>query len=158
MNLVLIRIDDRLIHGQIVEGWLKHIDVNCIMIVNDKISNDPMQKVLFKMVVPSYIKVEVFSFEEVAEKIKNKYFDNYNLLILVTSPQDLLRLINAGLELDSVNVGGMHYSSGKKYILPSISIDEEDKNAFLKLEQLGINLEVRLLPLDDRKNIMDYIK
>ncbi len=158
MNLVLIRIDDRLIHGQIVEGWLKHIDVNCIMIVNDKISHDPMQKVLFKMVVPSYIKVEVFSFEEAAEKVKNRYFDKYNFLILVTSPQDVLRLIKAGLEVDFVNVGGMHYSSGKKYILPSISIDEEDKNAFLKLEQLGINLEVRLLPLDDRKNIMDYIK
>ncbi|MCK4533743.1 PTS sugar transporter subunit IIB [bacterium] len=158
MNLVLIRIDDRLIHGQIVEGWLKHIDVNCIMIVNDKISRDPMQKVLFKMVVPSYIKVEVFSFEEVAEKVKNKYFDKYNFLILVTSPHDVLRLIKVGLELDSVNVGGMHYSSGKKYILPSISIDEEDKNAFLKLEHLGVNLEVRLLPLDDRKNIMDYIK
>lgn len=158
MKLVLIRIDDRLIHGQIVEGWLKYINVNCIVIINDKISNDPMQRVLFNMVVPSSIKVEVFSFGEIAERVKNRYLDDYNLLILVTSPQDVLKLIRTGMEVDSVNIGGMHYSSGKKYILPSISINEEDKNAFMKLEQLGINLEVRLLPLDERKNIMDYIK
>ncbi|MCK5533870.1 PTS sugar transporter subunit IIB [bacterium] len=158
MKLVLIRIDDRLIHGQIVEGWLKYINVNCIVIINDKISNDPMQRVLFNMVVPSSIKVEVFSFGEIAERVKNRYLDDYNLLVLVTSPHDVLKLIRTGMEIDSVNIGGMHYSSGKKYILPSISIDEEDKNAFMKLEQLGINLEVRLLPLDERKNIMDYIK
>ena len=158
MKLVLVRIDDRLIHGQIVEGWLKHINVDCILIINDEISCDPMQKVLFSMVVPPYVKVEVFAFEEGTEKIKCGYFNNSRVLILLTCPQDALRLIKSGIRVNSINIGGMHYSPGKRYILPAISVDDNDITAFLELDRWKVNLEVRLLPLDERRNIIDYIK
>ena len=158
MSIVLIRIDDRLIHGQIVEGWLKSIHVNHIVVVSDEVARDKMQQVLLGMAVPSGVKVASYSIENAAKKIRENYFLSDRVLLLLSSPRDVLRLMNAGVEVPSVNVGGMHYTPGKKQLLRNLSVDDDDISALIEISRKGAELEGRVLPSDEKVNILEVLE
>ena len=157
MGIVLTRIDDRLIHGQVVEGWLKNINVDHIAIISNDVAADKMQQVLFSIAVPKSIKVSALGVDEAALKAKEGYFDKNNFLLLLSTPQDALRLIEGGVKIDSVNVGGMHFTPGKKQILKALSVDESDIAALLAIHKAGVKLEGRVLPGDDMIDIFEIL-
>jgi mannose/fructose/sorbose-specific phosphotransferase system IIB component len=157
MSIILVRIDDRLIHGQIVEGWLKTIRVNHIVVVSDQVAQDKMQQVLLGMAAPGNIKVTSLSIEDAAKRIKADSFGEDRVLILLSSASDLLRLVKSGIKFDSVNVGGMHYTKGKKQLLRNLSVDEKDYQALMEIAADGIALEGRVLPTDERIDIVEVL-
>ena len=114
MTIKIVRIDDRLIHGQIVQGWLKTIDVDKILIVSDEVANDEMQQVLLSMAVPSSVKLVIKNIKDASYEIANEVYENDNLMILFSNPQDIVKMIDNGIKFQSINIGGMHYSHGKK--------------------------------------------
>jgi PTS system mannose-specific IIB component len=152
VGIKIVRIDDRLIHGQIVQGWLKTIDVDTILIVSDEVANDEMQKILLSMAVPSSVKLVIKNIKDATYEITNEVYDNDKLMILFSNPQDIVRMIDNGVKFQSVNIGGMHYAHGKKQLLTNLSVDKNDVVAFLKLIENGIELETRALPQDERYN------
>lgn len=159
MSIKIVRIDDRLIHGQIVQGWLKTVDVDKILIVSDEVANDEMQKILLSMAVPSSVKLVIKNIKDATYEITNEVYDNDKLMILFSNPQDIVRMIDNGIKFQSVNIGGMHYAHGKKQLLNNLSVDKNDIVAFLKLIENGIELETRALPQDERYNaVMDIQK
>ena len=159
MSIKIVRIDDRLIHGQIVQGWLKTVDVDKILIVSDEVANDEMQKILLSMAVPSSVKLVIKNIKDATYEITNEVYDNDKLMILFSNPQDIVRMIDNGIKFQSVNIGGMHYAHGKKQLLTNLSVDKNDVVAFLKLIENGIELETRALPQDERYNaVMDIQK
>jgi len=158
MPIVLARIDDRLIHGQVVEGWLKKIRVTHIIVVSDEAAHDEMQRTLLGMAAPSNVRVSTLSIDEAASEVKSNELNGDFLLILFSSPRDVLRFIKLGIKLDSVNVGGMHYSSGKKQFLRNLSVDEADVSALEEIHNLGVELEGRILPDDARVDVMAAIR
>jgi PTS system mannose-specific IIB component len=158
MPIILVRIDDRLIHGQVVEGWLRVIRVNHITVISDQVARDKVQQALLSMAVPSNIKVTNFMVDEAAQKINGSYFDGDRVLALLSRPQDVLRLLTAGVKFSSVNVGGMHYSPGKRQILRNLSVDDSDLSALQEIGRMGIELEGRVLPSDDRIDIIDAMR
>jgi PTS system mannose-specific IIB component len=157
MGIVLTRIDDRLIHGQVVEGWLKNIVVGHIAIISKEVAADKMQQVLFSIAVPKSIKVSALGVEEAVTKYKESFFDNDNFMLLLSTPQDVLKLIEGGVRLDSVNVGGMHFTPGKKQILKALSVDESDIKALMAIHKMGVKLEGRVLPGDDMLDIVEIL-
>lgn len=159
MTIKIVRIDDRLIHGQIVQGWLKTIDVDKILIVSDEVANDEMQQVLLSMAVPSSVKLVIKNINDASYEIANEVYEQDNLMILFSNPQDIVKMIDNGIKFQSINIGGMHYAHGKKQLLTNLSVDKNDVMAFLKLINCGIELETRALPQDDRYNaVMDIQK
>ena len=152
MTIKIVRIDDRLIHGQIVQGWLKTIDVDKILIVSDEVANDEMQQVLLSMAVPSSVKLVIKNINDASYEIANEVYEQDNLMILFSNPQDIVKMIDNGIKFQSINIGGMHYAHGKKQLLTNLSVDKNDVIAFLKLINCGIELETRALPQDDRYN------
>ena len=150
----VVRIDDRLIHGQIVQGWLKTIQVNKILVITDEVANDEMKQILMSMAVPSSVKLVIKNIKEASDDLANGVFDRDNLMILFSNPQDVVKVIDNGINFQSVNIGGMHYSHGKKQLLSNLSVDKNDVEAFVKLLSLGIELEARALPQDDRYNVI----
>ena len=159
MTIKIVRIDDRLIHGQIVQGWLKTIDVDKILIVSDEVANDEMQKILLCMAVPSSVKHVIKNIKDASYEIANEVYEKDKLMILFSNPQDIVRMIDNGIKFQSVNIGGMHYAHGKKQLLTNLSVDKNDVVAFLKLIENGIELETRALPQDERYNaVMDIQK
>lgn len=158
MGIVLVRIDDRLIHGQIVEGWLKIIDVNHIVVISDEVARDRMQQTLLSMAVPSNVKVTCFAVDEAAQKVTAAPFINDRVLLLLSRPADALRLVKRGVALPGVNVGGMHFSQGKQQLLRNLSVDDEDVAALRGLAAAGIELEGRVLPSDERINVFEVVR
>ncbi len=158
MGMVLVRIDDRLIHGQVVENWMKFLKINHVIVVNDFVASDRMQKTLFSMAVPDHAKISILTITQAKEAILNDQFEGDKTMLLLVSPQDVLNLINKGVRIKEVNVGGMHYSPDKKQILKAISVSKEDIQAFQELDKLGVYLEARMVPNDEKIDIMEIIK
>jgi PTS system mannose-specific IIB component len=159
VTIKVVRIDDRLVHGQIVQGWLKTVDVDKILIISDEVANDEMQQILLSMAVPSSVTLVIKNIKDASYEISNDVYEKDKLMILFSNPQDVVKVIDNGIKFQSVNIGGMHYSHGKKQLLPNLSVDKNDIAAFLKLIGHGIELETRALPQDDRYNaVMDIQK
>lgn len=158
MPIVLVRIDDRLIHGQIVEGWVRPLDADYIVVVSDEVANDKMQQTLLSMAVPINMNVSCFTIDDAASKIKQRQFENNRALMLFSCPQDILRVLEKGAKLPSVNVGGMHYVTGKAQILKTLSVDQDDINALEKIGAMGVELEGRVLPDDEEIDVLKVIE
>src|SRR5438105_2539512 len=117
MPVVLVRIDDRLVHGQVVEGWLKAIHATTIAVASDQVAADETQKALYFLAVPQGIKLSCFSLKETAENWTLPAWKKEKVLVLVSSPQDVLLLSEKGATIHSVNVGGLHFREGREQIL-----------------------------------------
>jgi mannose/fructose/N-acetylgalactosamine-specific phosphotransferase system component IIB len=128
------------------------------MVVNDKVAQDQMQRVLLSMAVPSNLKLSVMTIEEAAQALKAGVAENDRLIILLNSPADALALVEKNVPIQSINVGGIHYCEGKKQILKAICVDMEDIEALYQLERKKIELEGRIVPTDERINIMDAVR
>jgi mannose/fructose/sorbose-specific phosphotransferase system IIB component len=156
MEIQLIRIDDRLIHGQVVVGWSKALGIERLIVVNDAIAGNAMQKTLMEMAVPSGLKVSFLTVEEAAVA-QAQSADKARCLLLFSNPLDLLAYQKKGGRLFSVNVGGMHYGEGKRQVSKTVCVNEEEVKAFKELKALGIELEVRAVPGDMKESLEKFL-
>lgn len=156
MDIQLIRIDDRLIHGQVVVGWVKALNIERLVVVNDGIARNSMQKTLMEMAVPSGLKVSFFTVAEAVERCRPSEPRERSLL-LFANPVDVLEFGKKGGALSTVNVGGMHYCEGKQQVSKTVCVDNGDVEAFRELKKRGIELEVRAVPGDVREQLDKYI-
>lgn len=143
---VLLRVDDRLLHGQVARNWMKQVGADVIVVANDLVSEDEKQQHLMDLVTPMGSKSSFFGLSEASSKIKE--LEEEDALVLVESPADALKLIEDGVEIDSVNVGNIHQTSGKEKVNESIFVDQNDIDTFKKIEASGKKLDFRTLPND----------
>ena len=158
MEISFVRIDDRLIHGQVATVWTKDSGCNRIMAVSDEVAADDLRKQLVIQVSPPGIKAYVVTIEKAIAAYKDPKFDSFKTLFLFTNPTDVLRMVQGGVDIKSVNVGGMCYKDGTKQITNALCMSEADIESFKKLNELGIELEVRKLAKDNKINLMDRLK
>ncbi|MBS0032786.1 MAG: PTS mannose transporter subunit IIAB [Candidatus Baumannia cicadellinicola] len=157
MIIVLARIDDRLIHGQVVTRWTKDTQVNRIIVINDEVAADTMRKNLLTQVVPPGVTAHVVDIAKAIRVYNNPKYANDRVMLLFTNPTDVLRVVQGGVSLPTINIGGMAYSHGKKQIHHAISVDEVDIIVFKQLHQHGIKLEIRQVPSDSPLYMMELI-
>lgn len=150
-NILLTRVDNRLIHGQVGVTWVNHLGANLILVANDEVANDPVQQNLMEMVLPDVIQTRFFTIDKTI-KIIHKAADRQKIFLVCRTPQDALRLIEGGVPIDKLNIGNMHFSEGKEQISSTVSLDEDDKKAIRKIIDLGIKVEVRRVP-DERVDV-----
>ncbi|MEC2304076.1 MULTISPECIES: PTS system mannose/fructose/N-acetylgalactosamine-transporter subunit IIB [Heyndrickxia] len=158
LDIRLARIDDRLIHGQVATVWSRAVGIDRILVVNDEAANDELRKLLLKQATPPSIKSHVITKQKLLELYQNRLFDEMKAMLLFVSPQDVLEVVQAGVGLKSVNIGGMRFTEGKKMITNFISVNEDDIQAFEKLAARGIELEIRQVPADRKIDLMQLIK
>ncbi len=158
MPVILIRIDDRLIHGQVVEGWVKRFRIDHIVVCNNDVAGDVMQKNLLRLAVPSHIKASILTLSECVKCFMEGRFDKGRVMLLISSPKVAFELMENGINISEINVGVMHYMLGKKQILNSISVSEEDIKIFHQLAKRGVKLEARTLPGDERFDLLKCIE
>lgn len=143
MNVSLLRIDDRLIHGQVMTSWSKAVKCDAIFAVSDEVTKDDLRRELLLQIVPEHLKAYVISVEKAIKVYHNPKYASRNILILVTNPADVLRLIEGGVNVKSVNVGGMTYKAGNKMLSDAVAVGKRDVEAFQKLLDLGIDLSMQ---------------
>jgi PTS system mannose-specific IIB component len=158
MPIIIVRIDDRLVHGQIVQGWLKNISIDKIAVASDFVAADDIQKLLMRLAVPNMIDLEIKTLEDICRAIVSGAYLKPKTMIIVAKPEEVLSMVERGADFKSVNIGGMHYGRDKKQIMTNIFVDENDIKALRALAARAIELEGRVLPSDERINVADAIK
>lgn len=158
MEICLARIDDRLIHGQVVTSWTKKTKIQRIIVVSDEVASDQIRKTLLTQVAPPGITAHVVDIAKAIRVYNNAQYAKDRVMLLFTNPTDVLRLVENGVKITSVNIGGMAYYKDKKQINNAISVNNKDIEAFKKLHQLGIELEIRKVSSDISLNMMDLLK
>ncbi|MEK7384651.1 MAG: PTS sugar transporter subunit IIB [Elusimicrobiota bacterium] len=157
MPIVLLRIDDRLVHGQVVEGWLPHIRADLVAVVSDAVASDAVQSALMKMALPPSVGLIVLSVPAAAGALKAAQTAGRRILILVPSPAEALALLENGVAVSRVNVGGLHYTVGKVQLGRALFLDEKDKDALQAIAERGVHLEGRALPADPEENLASIL-
>ena len=157
MVLGLVRIDDRLIHGQVATRWTKETNVSRIIVVSDEVAADTVRKTLLTQVAPPGVTAHVVDVEKMIRVYNNPKYAGERVMLLFTNPTDVERLVEAGVKITSVNIGGMAFRQGKTQVNNAISIDAKDIEAFNKLNARGIELEARKVSSDQKLKMMDLI-
>ncbi|MBU5268092.1 PTS N-acetylgalactosamine transporter subunit IIB [Virgibacillus proomii] len=155
-NILLTRIDNRLIHGQVGVTWVNHLGANLVLVANDKAAQDKVQQSLMDMVLPDVIQARYFSLQKTIDVI-HKASPRQKIFLVVKDVHDALTLKEGGVPIDHINVGNMHYEEGKKQISATVSVDEKDIKAFKRLDELGVTLDIRGVPNEKGQNIMELI-
>ncbi|WP_265669290.1 mannose/fructose/sorbose PTS transporter subunit IIB [Klebsiella grimontii] len=157
MNITLARIDDRLIHGQVTTVWSKVANAQRIIICNDDVYNDDVRRTLLRQAAPPGMKVNVVNLEKAVAVYHNPQYQDETVFYLFTNPQDVLTMVQQGVKIATLNIGGMAWRPGKKQLTKAVSLDEADINAFQQLDKLGIKLDLRVVASDPSVNILDKI-
>lgn len=157
MKIGLARIDDRLIHGQVATRWTKETNVTRIIVVSDEVANDHVRKTLLTQVAPPGVTAHVVDIAKMIRVWNNPKYAGDRVMLLFTNPTDVERVVEQGVEIKSVNIGGMAFRQGKTQVNNAVSVDEKDIAAFRKLNARGIELEVRKVSNDPKLKMMDLI-
>ena len=157
MNIVLARIDDRLIHGQVATVWSKVTNCQRIIVCDDDVANDKIRATLLKQVAPAGIKSHVVTLDKAIRVYNNPKYAGDRVMLLFTNPTDVERVVEGGVKITSVNIGGMAFRQGKTQVNNAISVDAKDIEAFNKLNARGIELEARKVSTDQKLKMMDLI-
>ncbi len=156
-NILMTRVDNRLVHGQVGMTWVSSLGANLVLVANDEVSTDDVQQSLMEMVLPESVESRFFTIDYTIEIIENAS-DDQLIFIVVRNLQDALKLVENGVDIKEINIGNLHYSEGKTKITPQISITEEDRKSIIKLSELGVELNTKQVPTAISINIVQKIK
>ncbi|HLQ82533.1 MAG TPA: PTS galactosamine transporter subunit IIB [Pseudogracilibacillus sp.] len=156
-NILLTRIDNRLLHGQVATQWNSSIGANLILIANDDVSQNKMRQKLMDMAAPSGVDTRYFSIDKTINII-HKAADRQKIFIICENPQDVLKLVEGGVPINKVNIGNMHMSEGKRQVATTVAVDDNDVETFKKLQDKGVELEIRRVPSIAAENINKLFK
>ncbi|KGD74988.1 PTS mannose transporter subunit IIAB [Tatumella morbirosei] len=157
MVIGLARIDDRLIHGQVATRWTKETNVTRIIVVSDEVAADQVRKTLLTQVAPPGVTAHVVDIAKMLRVYNNPKYAGQRVMLLFTNPTDVERVVEGGVKITSVNIGGMAFRQGKTQVNNAVSVDQKDIEAFKKLNARGIELEVRKVSSDQKLKMMDLI-
>ncbi len=158
MSITAVRIDGRLIHGQVANLWTTKLGINRIMVVDDGVTTNAIEKSGLKLATPAGVKLSILSIEKAAANILAGKYDSQRLLIIAKKPDRLLRLVELGVPIKKINVGNMSQSDDSKSITRSINVIEEDIENFKKLDENGVELVSQMVPNDREEKFMDLLK
>jgi PTS system galactosamine-specific IIB component len=149
-NILLTRIDNRLVHGQVGVTWVKSLGANLIVVVDDEVANDPLQQQLMKMTAEMVgVGIRFFTIEHTINII-HKASPSQKIFIVCKTPQVVRKLIDGGVPIKKVNVGNMHFSPGKRQLSKKVYVDEKDLEDLHYIRSKGVEVYIQDTP-DDKK-------
>ena len=132
----MYRVDDRLIHGQVVVGWGRFLKINSILVCSERVADDELARTMMEMGAPADVKVEVLRPKEAAARLNSDAFAERAAIVLFETPADALYLLNMNVKIEKLNIGGMHFQAGKR----------QDCRALLELAARNVNVYFQMVP------------
>lgn len=158
MAILDVRIDDRLIHGQVCGYWIPQYSLERIAIVDDEIVNDETRKMALKFGMPEKCKLSIFSSDKAADKFNRKIDEGIRVMILCNSALPILRMAEKGYQVSYITIGNMATEEGAVQIEKNTFISPKEKDAFVKLIDRGVKVYVQNTPGDPRKDVTELLK
>jgi len=149
MPIILTRIDDKLMHAQIVWGWVPLIKPSQIIVVNDEVAKDELRKRILTAAADPILdqsKVKILSLKEALNETSLRKNDGEGIALVLSKPADVVYLIKNGINIRKISLGYMSEQPGKRRILETVFIDEDDIKAFKELMDMGVELEYQSSP------------
>jgi len=157
-ELGLVRIDDRLIHGQVVAVWLNHIRVDRIVIVDDGVANDSFMQDVLRLAAPPGVTVDARSVQEGAATLGDEVPSRERIMVLMKSPKTARRLFDSGIRFSHLNVGGIGAGPGRKSFFKNISMSEEEKDILKSLVKDGVRITLQTVPGEKTADFASLVK
>ena len=148
MAIVLFRIDDRLIHGQVVAGWLKAVPATRVVVVDDATARDAFLAEVLVMAAPPGVEVEVHDVRGGAERARDLMADDEPAYVIVRSPAAALAIREQGVAFTALNVGSMGMAPGRRRVHRSVAASQDELEELRRLEELGVRVVLQAVPED----------
>lgn len=158
MKICLVRLDERLIHGQVAIAWTRVTGADQLIVISDEAANDEMQKVLLEMAVPSGTKLLILTVKEAVDKFKQEQIPGTKVILVFKKPEDILKMVQEGVDIPVLNIGGMYYRPERKQYRKALCLSEEDIQILNKLYALGVKLEYQVAPMNNKEDVLNIIK
>lgn len=152
----LLRVDHRLLHGQVAFSWTSSLSADCILIANDDVVTNDLRKMSIKLAKPNGVKLVIKSIKDSIEAINSGVTDKYKLLIVVESIEDAYKLAKGCEQVKSINLGGTKANEKTKNISKAVNILSEECVMLKELVNEGIEVEIRMVP-DDNKVLVEKL-
>jgi len=157
LPVILARIDDRLIHGQVTVAWGGWLEPDRMILVNDEIATTEWRRDLYAEADSLGAAVSVLTKDAFLEENVRGVWDDERVVLIVETPSDMLDLIAGGLSLEQVNVGGMHFSPGKREVLSYVYVDDADVLAMREIVARGVRLSAQDVPATQSVDLADAL-
>ncbi|NLZ54476.1 MAG: PTS sugar transporter subunit IIB [Thermoanaerobacteraceae bacterium] len=153
MPIASIRLDDRMIHGQVTTSWVKYLNINLIVVINGDIVEDPIQRKVLEFACPMGIGFRLCDAAGFVKAYNENEFEKPNTLVIFAKVKDVVEVIRQGISFSSLNIGNLKFLPGKTQLSKSVFVNEEEKQYLKEIHEKGIELDVRMLPTDKKINI-----
>lgn len=158
MTVAHVRMDNRLIHGQILVSWNSHLKIDHLIVTNDIVANDPLQTTLLKAVTPIGANVSVLTIDDCVKYCKSPETEKENIFIIAKFPEDGWELVNRGLDMPVLNLGNQAFVRGAKKLSNSVFLTESGVQALKKIHEKGIKITCRMMPTDSENEFWPHIE
>ncbi len=158
MSVSLVRVDDRLIHGQVVHAWIGFSKAKYLVIADDIAATDKTQQLMLRLAAPKTIKLEIQSLSDAVNFISNHEEDT--IFLIVRNPENLLKMMNMGLVIKEVNLGNISMTksqTGRKMLLKNIHVDQNDVDCLKGIASKGVDIYIKLVPDERPIDAIDLI-
>ncbi|RMH60409.1 MAG: PTS mannose/fructose/sorbose transporter subunit IIB [Calditrichaeota bacterium] len=153
MNYQLFRIDDRLIHGQVVIGWAGALHSREILLCDNEVNENDWEKELYLSCVPENLTAAILDERHTAEALLDNSRDFSKSIFLVKGPEIVEHLLDQGVRLDKVNVGGIHFKEGRRNYLPYLYLSAAEIESFRHCMERGVVFECQDVPTGMRHDL-----
>ena len=155
-NLMLARIDDRLIHGQVMTAWMKVKPAKRIIVIDDKVAKDSFMIDVIELAAPVGVKVSVLTCDAAVAELKKGL--EMPTILLAKTPVTYKKIIDEGIFIPSINVGGMGVNANRKTLYKNIAASEEERKIFKELLEKGIDVKIQIIPANNAIEMADALK
>lgn len=158
MGFSLVRVDNRLIHGQILEAWVPYVQASCLVVADDDVASDFFRETVIRMAVPRDIDVHIHSVEEIARLYSYNEEAGGNTILLFSSVSSARKAYESGFQFERLNIGNVYNEAGKVQCARSISLNDQDIQDIMHLIQEGVQVELRCVPKDKPMDLLGILK
>lgn len=155
-NIVFTRVDNRLIHGQVMTKWLKATSANKIIIIDDYLADEEFMVDIYKLSVPSDISIEIIKCEEANKIIEATTATKDKVFLLYKTIDSAYRTLKSGFYFDFIQLGGIPSDVERKPIYNAVSLSENEINKLKEMDKMGVKIEIQIIP-EERKVSFDQI-
>lgn len=153
----LLRVDHRLLHGQVAFSWTQELGADCILIANDDVPVNELRKTTIKLAKPQGVKLVIKNIADSIAALQSHVTDKYKLFIVVESVVDAEKLVSACPEIQQVNLGGIKAREGARNISKAVNLLPEEETLVKKMIQKGVEVEIRQVPKDKKIYAKDVL-
>ncbi len=157
-EITLVRVDHRLIHGQVVTKWMKIALANKIIIIDDYLAQETFMIDVYKMAAPAGVQVEIYSVEKALEEFNKDKFGNGNVFLLFKNVDMAYKAYKAGVDYRKLQLGGIPSGNGKKMVFTAVSLDQVEVDHLLEMQDAGYEINLHIVPEEKSITLNEAVK